>query len=155
MTESEKLVWFEADGTRHVFDEAPSKTTDVADEPAAESVEEPSADEPFEKPAAVEPTVTEPVEKPSADEPTVTEPVEEPSALRGMLRALALGAAAAAATGAAVGAISLAATGDRPDTTGGTVPSTTIALEEPGDSGTSEVERVELDPPTTSADQPG
>ncbi len=142
MTESEELVWFEADGTRHAFDEASSTTTEVADEPTvAEPVEEPTAEDPLEKPAA--------------DEPTAAEPVEEPSALRGMLRALLLGAAAAAATGAAVGAISLAATGDRPDTTGETVPSTTIALEEPGDPGPSEVERVELAPPTTSADQPG
>ncbi|MFA9564410.1 MAG: hypothetical protein ACERLM_06865, partial [Acidimicrobiales bacterium] len=66
-------------------------------------------------------------------------------------------AGAAAATGAAVGAISLAATGDRPDTSVETLPSTLVVGGDPTVPvpTTEEVERIELVPPTTSADQPG
>jgi hypothetical protein len=161
MTESEELVWFEADGTRHVLAEPPVKTPVVAE---IESAPPPSAGPdretpPGRAPAADESAVEDTVQESSADESVGSEPneetVQEPSALRGMMRALALGAAAAAATGVAVGAISLAATGDRPDTTGGTVPTTATAVEGSGASGAGEVEPVELAPPTTSADQPG
>jgi len=143
MIEDEALVWYEADGTRHVLGEPPA--TVEAAEPA------PVAD------------VADPVEwvapavEADADELDADEAIDEPSALRGMVRALALGAAAAAATGAAVGAISLAATGDRPDTSVETLPSTLVVGGDPTVPvpTTEEVERIELVPPTTSADQPG
>ena len=135
MTENEALVWYEADGTRHVLGEPPA------------TVEAPVVAAPVEW---VAPAV-------EADGLDADEAIDEPSALRGMVRALALGAAAAAATGAAVGAISLAATGDRPDTSVETLPSTLVVGGDPTVPvpTTEEVERIELVPPTTSADQPG
>ncbi len=177
MTEPEELVWFEADGTRHVFGRPSADehdpTTAAPDESASAT---PTASTPVDENAAADraaepteaPTVREPVDdEPAPDEPSgaqiTDEPVDdeadnEPSAFGGMLRALALGAAAAAATGAVVGAISLAATGDRPDTTSEPVPSTQAAQEQPAEPEGSvgdEIERVDLTPPTTSADQPG
>lgn len=148
MTESEELVWFEADGTRHVFDEVPSEEADDGAPPDAVEVEAVSADEPERFATADEP-----------DDEGEGKGKGEPSALRGMVRALALGAAAAAVTGAAVAAISLTATGDRPNTTSGTVPSTAIAPDQPvdpeGPATGDGIEHVELVPPTTAVDQPG
>lgn len=184
MIEDEALVWYEADGTRHVLGEprpepvraVPRGSDAPAVEPAAPWVE-PPVPEPAEPKAPAQPETSRQPEPELATPPraeptasgddseapaaeTVEEPAdEEPSALRGMVRALLLGAAAAAATGAAVGAISLAATGDRPDTSDETiVPSTLVAEEdsvgaEP--SATTVVERIDLAPPTTSGDQPG
>ena len=151
MTEPEELVWFEADGTRHVFDQLPSEEADDGVPHDAVEVGAMSAGEPERIATTCEPEDA----VPTAD----GEDEDEPSTLRGMVRALALGAAAAAATGAAVAAISLTATGDRPDTTSGTVPSTAIAPDqraEPEAPGTGDgIERVELVPPTTAVDQPG
>lgn len=173
MTESEDLVWFEADGTRHVLGEPVPTPTDAVVTEAASVAAAPTDADAGRQPAELsdflaDAAATEPAkpDSPKLETGSVTgeseaatdEPKEEPSALRGMMRALALGAAAAAATGAAVGAISLAATGDRPDTTGETIPSTLVAGEDssaPDRPDSDADERVELVPPTTSADQPG
>ena len=187
MTEPEELVWYEADGTRHVLgapagDGSGAPSDGLPGHPAAR-VEESTAgetgvDEPIEQVAVVETQVEDadlvdpeddraPIEETEARDPRVEqgeaedsqadESADERSALRGMVRALAIGAAAAAATGAAVGAISLAATGDRPDTSDEIVPTTAAALDRADEPAASldSVERVDLTPSTTAADQPG
>jgi transcription elongation factor len=174
MTESEELVWFEADGTRHVLDEPASVPTARVPTPPRSATGDrvvdattttsdgsgsrrPATDAPAKEPAAEPRTDSTRTEEPPAED-AADESAEEPSALRGMMRALALGAAAAAATGAAVGAISLAATGDRPDTTDETTPPTVVTGADssvPAPPDPTQAERVELVPPTTSADQPG
>ena len=182
MTEDDTLVWYEADGTRHVLGEAPPAAAPPQPDAGPRPAE---AAEPFSRSRALQPVEAEPPPATGPAESTLSEaavaapaPVtapdgsseradgeageaatdEEPSALNGMLRALLLGAAAAAATGAVVGAISLAATGDRPDTVDQSVVPATLATDaEPSgtESPPTTVETVELAPPTTSAGQSG
>ena len=165
MNDDKALVWYEADGTRHVLGEPPPAPVPT---PAESRPGRSDAAQPLVRPAApeqAEPEATASLVEPTGDTPQASdsdgsdEPgSKEPSALGGMARALLLGAAAAAATGAVVGAISLAATGDRPDTVDETiVPVTLATVTEPvatEPAPTTGVETIDLAPPTTSADQP-
>ncbi len=200
MTDEHNLVWYEADGTRHEFDEtaaAPSAVTPPAfspePEPAAPSPLRPETpddarpdgegDQPAESTdratklyeavaaaAAASKSSAQPGpgqstrDEPGSVDEEVDEEVDEDSGsspMRGMLRSLALGAAAAAATGIIVGAISLSATGSRPDTfesTSTTViggPDGTEGAEGMGTASTTDMGRVDLIPATNAPeDQP-